>query len=119
MRTSPASSPASAPTCHEARSPETADRHSAMSEQAEIPEEVRTTASPARLVATSGEAGGAMLAEGLADDPRWYERAVFYDIAPRGYYDSNGDGIGDIPGIIAKLDYLAWLGVDCLWLLPY
>lgn len=37
----------------------------------------------------------------------------------RGFYDSNGDGTGDIPGLIEKLDYLAWLGIDCLWLLPF
>ncbi len=53
------------------------------------------------------------------DDPRWYERAVFYELAPRSFYDANGDGIGDLEGIRAKLDYLEWLGVDCLWLLPY
>jgi maltose alpha-D-glucosyltransferase/alpha-amylase len=55
----------------------------------------------------------------LEDDPRWYETAVFYELVPRGFYDSNGDGVGDIQGIVEKLDYLAWLGVDCLWLLPY
>src|SRR5487761_2380346 len=51
--------------------------------------------------------------------PDWFERAVFYELLPRSFYDSNGDGIGDIPGIVEKLDYLAWLGVDCLWLLPF
>jgi maltose alpha-D-glucosyltransferase/alpha-amylase len=55
----------------------------------------------------------------LEDDPRWYERAVFYELVPRGFYDSNGDGVGDLRGIVEKLDYLAWLGVDCLWLLPF
>ncbi len=52
-------------------------------------------------------------------DPRWYERAIFYELAPRSFYDSNGDGVGDLEGIRAKLDYLEWLGVDCLWLMPY
>jgi maltose alpha-D-glucosyltransferase/alpha-amylase len=52
-------------------------------------------------------------------DPRWYERAVFYEILVRGFYDSNGDGIGDIEGLITKLDHLVWLGVDCVWLLPF
>ncbi len=55
----------------------------------------------------------------LLDDPRWYERAVFYELLPRGFYDSNDDGVGDIPGIIEKLGYLEWLGIDCIWLLPF
>ena len=52
-------------------------------------------------------------------DVRWYQRAVFYEILVRGFYDSNNDGTGDIQGIIAKLDYLEWLGIDCIWLLPF
>jgi len=55
----------------------------------------------------------------LANDQRWYERAVFYELVPRGFFDSNGDGIGDLSGIVEKLDYLAWLGIDCLWVLPF
>ncbi|SEM88122.1 maltose alpha-D-glucosyltransferase [Nonomuraea pusilla] len=51
-------------------------------------------------------------------DPYWYKRAVFYEVLIRGFADSNGDGTGDIRGLIGKLDYLQWLGVDCLWLLP-
>jgi maltose alpha-D-glucosyltransferase/alpha-amylase len=51
-------------------------------------------------------------------DPEWYKRAVFYEVLVRGYHDSNGDGTGDIRGLISKLDYLQWLGIDCLWLLP-
>ncbi|MFI6788304.1 maltose alpha-D-glucosyltransferase [Nonomuraea sp. NPDC050383] len=51
-------------------------------------------------------------------DPYWYKRAVFYEVLIRGFSDSNGDGTGDIKGLISKLDYLQWLGVDCLWLLP-
>jgi maltose alpha-D-glucosyltransferase/alpha-amylase len=54
-----------------------------------------------------------------ADDPLWFQRAVFYEVFTRGFHDANGDGVGDIPGLIAKLDYLSWLGVDCLWLLPF
>jgi maltose alpha-D-glucosyltransferase/alpha-amylase len=54
----------------------------------------------------------------VAGDPSWYQRAVFYEILVRGFCDSNGDGVGDLPGLVDKLDYLAWLGVDCLWLLP-
>ncbi|WP_374462367.1 maltose alpha-D-glucosyltransferase [Microtetraspora sp. AC03309] len=51
-------------------------------------------------------------------DQYWYKRAVFYEVLIRGFADSNGDGTGDIRGLIEKLDYLQWLGVDCLWLLP-
>jgi maltose alpha-D-glucosyltransferase/alpha-amylase len=53
-----------------------------------------------------------------AGDGRWYERAVFYEILVRGFSDGNGDGVGDLAGLVERLDYLAWLGVDCLWLLP-
>jgi maltose alpha-D-glucosyltransferase/alpha-amylase len=53
------------------------------------------------------------------EDPRWFQRAVFYEVLIRGFFDQNDDGAGDIPGLIAKLDYLQWLGVDCLWLLPF
>jgi maltose alpha-D-glucosyltransferase/alpha-amylase len=51
-------------------------------------------------------------------DPLWYKRAVFYEVLIRGFKDSNGDGTGDLRGLTEKLDYLQWLGVDCLWLLP-
>jgi len=50
--------------------------------------------------------------------PAWLNQAVFYQIYPSSFYDGNGDGIGDIPGIIQKLDYLQWLGVNALWLNP-
>ena len=56
---------------------------------------------------------------GWADNPRWYQEAVFYEIFVSGFYDANNDGIGDLKGLIAKLDYVQWLGVDCLWLLPF
>jgi oligo-1,6-glucosidase len=52
-----------------------------------------------------------------ADEP-WWKTAVVYQIYPRSFADSNGDGIGDLPGIIGRLDYLAELGVDVLWLSP-
>jgi maltose alpha-D-glucosyltransferase/alpha-amylase len=54
----------------------------------------------------------------LRDDPLWFKDAVFYEVYVRGFYDSNGDGVGDFAGLTEKLDYLEWLGVDCLWLLP-
>jgi maltose alpha-D-glucosyltransferase/alpha-amylase len=55
----------------------------------------------------------------LTHDPEWYKTAIFYEVVTRGFYDANGDGTGDIRGLIDKLDYLQWLGVDCLWLLPF
>jgi maltose alpha-D-glucosyltransferase / alpha-amylase len=51
-------------------------------------------------------------------DPQWYKRAVFYEVLVRGFADSNGDGTGDLKGLVSKLDYLSWLGIDCIWLLP-
>ena len=52
-------------------------------------------------------------------DPEWYKRALFYEVLVRGFADSNADGVGDLRGMIDKLDYLQWLGVDCLWLPPF
>ena len=52
-------------------------------------------------------------------DPLWFKSAVFYEVLVRGFSDSNADGVGDFPGLIQRLDYLRWLGVDCLWLLPF
>jgi maltose alpha-D-glucosyltransferase/alpha-amylase len=49
----------------------------------------------------------------------WHETAVFYEVIVRSFADSNGDGIGDLPGLTAKLGYLQWLGIDCLWLPPF
>jgi maltose alpha-D-glucosyltransferase/alpha-amylase len=49
----------------------------------------------------------------------WYQRAVFYEVLVQAFYDSNDDGYGDLRGLAAKLDYLQWLGVDCLWLPPF
>ncbi len=48
----------------------------------------------------------------------WYQHAVFYEIYPRSFMDSNGDGIGDLNGIASKLDYLQALGVDAIWIAP-
>jgi alpha-glucosidase len=49
----------------------------------------------------------------------WWKDAVFYQIYPRSFADSNGDGVGDLPGIVSRLDYLADLGVDALWISPF
>ncbi len=52
-------------------------------------------------------------------DPLWFKDAVFYELHVKAFCDGNGDGIGDFRGLIQKLDYLEWLGVNCLWLLPF
>ena len=54
----------------------------------------------------------------MLDDPLWYKTAVFYELYTRGFQDGNGDGQGDFRGLTERLDYLQWLGVDCVWLLP-
>ena len=51
-------------------------------------------------------------------EKKWWHEKVAYQIYPKSFYDSNGDGIGDIPGIIEKLDYLKALGVDIVWISP-
>jgi maltose alpha-D-glucosyltransferase / alpha-amylase len=52
------------------------------------------------------------------DDPLWYKTAVFYELYVRGFQDGSGDGSGDFRGLTERLDYLQWLGIDCIWLLP-
>lgn len=60
-----------------------------------------------------------LIAPGLAHDPHWYRKAVFYEVLVQSFADANGDGAGDFSGLISRLDYLQWLGVDCLWLPPF
>ncbi len=52
-------------------------------------------------------------------DPLWYKDAVIYQVHVKSYFDSNNDGVGDFPGLIAKLDYIKELGVNTIWLLPF
>ncbi len=52
-------------------------------------------------------------------DPLWYKDAVIYQVHIKSFFDSNNDGIGDFPGLISKLDYIAELGVNTVWLLPF
>jgi maltose alpha-D-glucosyltransferase/alpha-amylase len=51
--------------------------------------------------------------------PLWFKTAVFYEIHIRAFFDSSDDGSGDFRGLAQKLDYLQWLGIDCIWLLPF
>jgi maltose alpha-D-glucosyltransferase/alpha-amylase len=59
------------------------------------------------------------LAPTLEDDPLWYKDALIYELHVRAFHDSDGDGVGDFPGLIEKLDYLQDLGVTAVWLLPF
>src|SRR5881409_2150131 len=67
----------------------------------------------------------AMLAEeaspgsSIATAQPWWKGAAIYQIYPRSFADSNNDGVGDLPGITSKLDYVASLGVDAIWLSPF
>ncbi|WNW10057.1 maltose alpha-D-glucosyltransferase [Pseudomonas sp. DTU_2021_1001937_2_SI_NGA_ILE_001] len=58
-------------------------------------------------------------AASFINDPLWYKDAVIYQVHVKSFFDSNDDGIGDFPGLIAKLDYIAGLGVNTIWLLPF
>ncbi|HSN43262.1 MAG TPA: alpha-amylase family glycosyl hydrolase, partial [Propionibacteriaceae bacterium] len=52
-------------------------------------------------------------------DPEWFKKCVFYEVMVRSFRDTDGDGIGDFAGLASKVDYLEWLGVDCVWLPPF
>lgn len=54
----------------------------------------------------------------MTETAHWWQKSVIYQIYPRSFCDSNGDGVGDIPGIISRLDYLKTLGIDVIWLSP-
>jgi maltose alpha-D-glucosyltransferase / alpha-amylase len=58
-------------------------------------------------------------AQAAPEDPHWYKHAVFYEVLVRAFHDHDGNGTGDLIGLTQKLDYLEWLGIDCLWLPPF
>ncbi|HNV10671.1 MAG TPA: maltose alpha-D-glucosyltransferase [Propionibacteriaceae bacterium] len=55
----------------------------------------------------------------LEGDPEWFKKTVFYEVMVRSFRDTDSDGIGDFAGLASKVDYLQWLGVDCVWLPPF
>ncbi len=59
------------------------------------------------------------MSESKQDHAAWWRGAVIYQIYPRSFLDTNGDGVGDLPGIVDKLDYIASLGVDAIWIAPF
>jgi maltose alpha-D-glucosyltransferase/alpha-amylase len=60
-----------------------------------------------------------MLQNSHVIDPLWYKDAVIYQIHVKSFFDANNDGVGDFPGLMQKLDYIAGLGVNTIWLLPF
>ena len=77
----------------------------------------QTVTADGRVVETTSDDYGH--ARTLGVDHDWYKRAVFYEVLVRAFADSNRDGTGDLRGLTEKLDYIQWLGVDCLWLPPF
>ncbi|HEX3987624.1 MAG TPA: alpha-glucosidase [Acidobacteriaceae bacterium] len=71
---------------------------------------------PSQLAAQQGAAGAG--SEPAHENPNWWKNAVIYEIYPRSFQDSNGDGIGDLNGITSRLDYLQKMGVSAIWLTP-
>ena len=57
--------------------------------------------------------------EGRAADADWWRQAVVYQIYPRSFADSDGNGLGDLAGVISRIPYLAALGIDAVWLSPF
>jgi maltose alpha-D-glucosyltransferase/alpha-amylase len=70
-------------------------------------------------VATAHPAPEARPSSNVNDDPLWYKDAVIYQLHVKSFFDSDNDGVGDFPGLISKLDYIAELGVTTIWLLPF
>ncbi len=54
----------------------------------------------------------------MNNEKKWWKEAVVYQIYPRSFMDGNGDGIGDLKGVMEKLDYLSYLGIDVIWISP-
>src|ERR1700681_407838 len=81
----------------------------------------QTTGKPPTAGAAASKTSSSKTASSKTADPeghQWWQSAVFYEIYPRSFADSNNDGVGDLNGITSKLDYLRDLGVDAIWITP-
>ena len=56
--------------------------------------------------------------QAFSSGPAWLKQAIFYQVYPQSFKDSDGDGIGDLNGVASKLDYLQWLGINAIWMNP-
>jgi maltose alpha-D-glucosyltransferase/alpha-amylase len=101
------------PTCSKATFGRRARLGISMMQVAVMQESVNETSEAAAEAPGAGSA-----TQWFGADPLWFKRAVFYEIHIRGFADGNADGSGDFVGLTEKLDYLQWLGIDCIWLLP-
>src|SRR5712692_5768289 len=83
----------------------------------------RSGGTPVRDLADPTDRGNDMMkrkpALSVMADPLWYKDAVIYQLHVKSFFDSNNDGVGDFPGLFQKLDYIADLGVNAIWLLPF
>src|SRR5687767_6054026 len=83
------------------------------------PSQTRTVQSPCRPLAwrllRSGDGGGE---DGRVIERPWWQRGAIYQLLVPSFLDTDGDGLGDLDGITARLDYLEWLGVSAIWLSP-
>jgi len=84
-----------------------------------LPAQSQSAAQPAVASPTSPALGASSATLINGYEPKWWKEAVVYQIYPRSFKDSNGDGIGDLRGITSKLDYLQHLGVNVIWLSPH
>jgi maltose alpha-D-glucosyltransferase/alpha-amylase len=95
----------------------TDNRHEAQPDLEGVPHTGEATLPDGHLV--EPQADEFRSARAAPSHPEWFKRAVFYEVLVRAFRDDDGNGTGDLRGLTSKLDYLQWLGVDCLWLPPF
>jgi len=94
----------------------------AVAQQATAPATSQSPAPATSQAATPATSQATAVPEGVpprdAEGHEWWQHAVFYEVYPRSFADSNNDGIGDLNGITSKMDYLQKLGIDAIWITP-